>query len=62
MEDQLKTVSTIERCHRSYLVNTALVDYVSGNAQGYQLHLKGTDQEVPVGRTFAPTILKEIGR
>lgn len=40
------------RCHKSYLVNVTRVKHVSGNAQGYKLHLSGTDVLVPVSRQY----------
>jgi len=41
---------TMLRCHKSYLVNTNRINHVSGNAQGYKLHLKGADHLIPVSR------------
>lgn len=38
------------RCHKSHLVNLDRVDRVSGNAQGYHLHLAGGVDPVPVSR------------
>ena len=46
----------ILRCHKSYLVNLRFVNHVSGNAQGYKLHLKHTDELVPVSRTHNEVI------
>jgi len=40
------------RCHKSYLVNMKKVVHVSGNAQGYKLHLSGTDDLIPVSRAM----------
>ena len=40
------------RCHRTYIVNTDAVYHVSGNAQGYKLHLRDTDSPVPVSRSL----------
>ncbi|MBL4788530.1 MAG: LytTR family transcriptional regulator [Kordiimonadaceae bacterium] len=54
LADQLKGTSLV-RCHRSAVVNTGHVITVSGNAQGYQLHLQhGT---APLSRGFAKTVL-----
>ncbi|UKN01058.1 LytTR family transcriptional regulator [Paracrocinitomix mangrovi] len=39
-------------CHRSYLVNLSKVDNVSGNAQGFRLHIQGASQEIPVSRKY----------
>lgn len=56
LEEQLSQTS-IKRCHRSYLVNLALVSCVSGNAQGYRLHLPGELESIPLSRKYAPSIL-----
>lgn len=56
LEGQLSQTS-IKRCHRSYLVNLALVDSVSGNAQGYRLHLSDELESIPLSRKYAPSIL-----
>ena len=47
------------RVHRSYLVGLAQVTRVSGNAQGYRLHLPGAEP-VPVGRTYAEGVLAAL--
>lgn len=39
------------RCHKSYIVNLQNVNHVSGNAQGYKLHLKNCEETVPVSRS-----------
>lgn len=50
-EEQLSEQSQFWRCHKSYLVNLDRVVQVSGNAQGYRLHLKQSHQTVPVSRS-----------
>ncbi len=46
------------RVHRSYLVSLDRVARVSGNAQGYRLHLAAAEVDaVPVGRTYAEAVL-----
>lgn len=47
------------RCHKSYLVNLSKVIHVSGNAQGYKLHLKDVEDLIPVSRKLNEEI-KEI--
>lgn len=59
MEKQLQNTSII-RCHRSYLVNTNLIEKVTGNAQGLRLTLKGLPNvQIPVSRKYIP-ILKAL--
>lgn len=38
------------RCHKSYLINFSKVTHISGNAQGYRLHLSGVQALIPVSR------------
>lgn len=52
IEAQLKEFSYIVRCHKSFIVNTLHVKNITGNARGYTLHLKDTDIEIPVSRSF----------
>jgi len=59
METQLDS-TVLVRCHRSFIVNSDLIENVEGNAQGLRLSLKNfEDFEVPVSRKYIP-ILKEI--
>jgi len=42
---------TYSRCHRQYLVNERMIMAVTGNITNTKLHLKHTDQLVPVSRS-----------
>ncbi len=56
MESQTAN-SPLVRCHRSFVVNTNLIEQVAGNAQGLRLTLKDLpDFEVPVSRKYIPTL------
>ena len=57
LETQLGDDSSFVRCHRSYLVNLEQVSRVSGNAQGYKLHLFGNQLTVPVARKYNDTLV-----
>jgi DNA-binding LytR/AlgR family response regulator len=46
----------IVRCHRSYIVNLDKVEKVTGNAQGYKLHLKSPELLVPVARKYSEIV------
>lgn len=46
----------ILKCHKSYLVNLKHVQRFSGNAQGYKLHVLGTDEVISVSRSLNETI------
>ncbi len=50
LEDQLQNFDAVERVHRGYLVNLNKVINVTGNAQGYRLHFKQSDEFIPVSR------------
>lgn len=52
--------SHIVRCHRSYIVNLSRVERVTGNAQGYKLHLMGGQFQVPVARRFNDTLIARL--
>lgn len=48
------------RCHRMYIVNLDKVENVSGNAQGYKLHLQGSPEQIPVSRNLNKTISERL--
>lgn len=48
------------RCHRSYVVNLDRVERVSGNAQGYKLHLAQGTLLVPVARKYNDTLIRRL--
>ncbi len=50
--------SKIVRCHRSFIVNLNKVEHVTGNAQGYKLHLERPEVVVPVARKYSEVIEK----
>lgn len=48
------------RCHRSFIVNMQHLEKVSGNAQGYTLHLKNSEYKVPVSRQLNEELKRRI--
>lgn len=60
VETQTELVEEIFRCHKSYLVNLAKVTQITGNAQGYKLHLGNYNLEIPVSRNFNSTIKQKF--
>jgi len=54
VEEQLPLGINLIRVHRAFIVNTGRIAAVSGNAQGYQLHVNGTKREIPVSRSYMP--------
>jgi len=63
LEDQIHTQikdSNIIRCHRSFLVNLDQVRSISGNAQGYKLHLDLCEDPIPVSRSKSKEVLGRI--
>ncbi len=53
--DQLSGYEII-KVHRSYLVNTAQISAVSGNAQGLKLTLSDSNIVIPVSRSYIPVV------
>jgi hypothetical protein len=51
---------SVLRCHRSFIVNLAQVEHISGNAQGYRLSLKNQSDIIPVARNFGAIILERL--
>lgn len=59
--DQTSIHNPFIRCHRSYVVNLDRVERVSGNAQGYKLHLLGGQLTVPVARKYNDDLMALLG-
>jgi tetratricopeptide (TPR) repeat protein len=59
MEEQLQEFDFIVRCHKSYIVNLSQITKVSGNAQGYKLHISDVQFEIPVSRKFPKSYLEQ---
>lgn len=60
LETQLGEGAPFVRCHRSYVVNLDQVERVSGNAQGYKLHLLDGQLTVPVARKYNDTLVAQL--
>lgn len=61
VQEDLKKFNFIIRCHKSYIVNTAMVKELSGNARGYFLHFdESLDLEIPVSRKFSRNELETL--
>ena len=50
----------VVRCHRSYVVNLDRAERITGNAQGYKLHLLGGQFQIPVARQYNETLVAEL--
>lgn len=61
MEDVLAGQPQFFRCHRTFVVNLDRVARITGNAQGYKLHLEGTEMTVPVSRALNEAIRVRLG-
>lgn len=57
---ELSDYDNIFRCHKSYLVNLDHLIKVSGNAQGYKLKLKHTEEFIPVSRSYNDFIKSKL--
>lgn len=60
METQVAGAGRLVRCHRSYIVNLDRVAHVTGNAQGYKLHLTDGQTMVPVARKYNETVVAAL--
>ncbi len=60
MEENLASFSQFYRCHRAYIVNLEKVKRISGNAQGYKLHLENLETLIPVSRSLNEEIAKKL--
>ena len=60
MNDSLTNYPSLFKSHRAFIINTNNISNVKGNAQGYQISLKNTDQKVPVSRNFIKDFKKII--
>jgi len=57
IELTLKRYAFIQKCHRSYLVNTEMIESFYGNAQGLKLSFKTSeDISIPVSRSYVEAI------
>jgi len=49
------------QCHRSYFVNTQHIQKISGNAQGYKLHLNAYEEAlIPVARSKGKELIQRL--
>ncbi len=55
IEEQIQAPDIV-RCHRSYIVNLRQVESITGNAQGYKLHLKNEVTLIPVARRYGDQV------
>lgn len=59
VEEQVKHPQ-LYRCHRGYIVNIKKVISVSGNSQGYRLHLNAVNETIPVSRNSGKEFLQML--
>lgn len=59
VEEQVKH-PFLFRCHRGYIVNIKKVISVSGNSQGYRLHLYAVNETIPVSRNSGKEFLEML--
>jgi len=59
LESQLANKILI-RCHKSYLINIMSISSISGNSNGYKLHIRDTEIQVPVSRSKGKEIITQI--
>ncbi len=60
IEESTANYPSIFRSHKSYLINLQHVAQISGNAQGYKLHLADFAEPIPVSRSFNNIIQNKL--
>lgn len=58
VEAALNGLPGYHRCHRSFLVNAAMVEAVQGQSQAYRLKVRFVAEPVPVSRSFDVELLR----
>ncbi len=58
--DEQSVHPEIFRCHRAYIVNLKKVASVSGNSQGYRLHIHDMEETIPVSRSYGKELLEKL--
>lgn len=48
------------RCHKSYIINLQKVKKIEGNSHQYKLILNGFDEEIPVSRILANSVIEKF--
>ena len=59
LEGQIDRADVV-RCHRSFVVNLDRVEKVTGNAQGYKLHLFDGQFQIPVARKYNDSLVAQL--
>lgn len=50
----------LEKCHRSYLVNTSAIKEIAGNSQGAKISFVVGDKEIPLSKTYYKQIKNRL--
>jgi hypothetical protein len=54
-------VPSLEKCHRSYLVNPVAVKEISGNSQNAKISFIHGEKEIPLSKTYYKQVKKRLG-
>jgi len=60
-ESEIEHYESLLKCHRAFIVNLDFIESVSGNAQGYRLKIKNSDNEVYVSRQYTKRLKAALG-
>lgn len=52
LENALTGFDSLQRCHRSFIVNIDRVKKIEGDSLGYNLHLDNCENQIPVSRSY----------
>jgi len=50
----------LQKCHRSYLVNTGTIKEIIGNSQGAKITFSVGDKEIPLSKTYYKDIKNSL--
>lgn len=62
IEPEVLGADDLFKCHRAFIINLSHIEKVSGNSQGYRLHLKYIEREIPVARNYTKPFREAISR
>ena len=60
IKESLDELPFMVQCHRAFIVNLNFVMSMTNRSSGFQLHLFGTEKQIPVSRSFTPLVKEKL--
>ena len=60
IKESLDELPYMVQCHRAFIVNLNFVMSMTNRSSGFQLHLFGTEKQIPVSRSFTPLVKEKL--